>query len=259
MKESLFEALKYMGAAALFAIYLVSLDLLKEKKNISRRLSVFITIIVSLIIYIIYCVSNVGYENVGSYILGKVFSNIGSKIIMMLKFMVAAIFVAGIYSLKHLFKLVKEKPKVYAAFFLLLAAPFGYAFIRYGGEHIYNSLNVEILKYTFIDFFAIFCFLSAIVGLEHWISLKFHDKKDYILLSFIIADIYLISYCTDVYGFSSVLRNIIKFIVILVIAPLVFGFLFGGSGGKKNRSKCSGCPDEYSCTSKLGVHCPRSR
>lgn len=177
MKESLFEALKYMGAATLFVIYLVLLDLLKEKKNISSKLVVFATIAISLLGYIIYCVNIVGFDNVGSYIWNIATSNIGRKIITIIKFAIAFCIVGGLYFLKDLPKLVRKNPKSYTLFFILSPIPLVYALIKYGVNHLYSALEEVSVKYSFLDGFVIFFLLATIIALEKKVASKLKKQK----------------------------------------------------------------------------------
>lgn len=78
-------------------------------------------------------------------------------------------------------------------------------------------------------------------------------------LIFLILDIYVLSYFLDVYGVLYVTKIITKVIGSIVVVFIALSFLLGDGGSKRKKGRCAGCPDEHSCTSKFGAHCPRSR
>ena len=261
MNEFLVEAGKYLGTALIFCLYLNGLDILKKKKGASSGIITFFIITTALILYVIYTGKHVGYENISSHILKKMFSNVGKKIIIVLKFIMALYCVLSLSVLKNVFKYAKFKPKTFLVFSLITSVPIIYSFSKYGVNHMYHVLEEAInqgMTFTYL-MFLFFAFVIIIV-VELWLASKF-KYGDLVFLSLFTLGMYAIVYFLDVYGFSRVSSNFIVIIPVaigLFMLSTIFFVLPYQDSARRKSFLCRGCSDESICSDRLNYfRCPK--
>lgn len=254
MKIFLFESAKYCFIILISIIYFKIIEFVERKKGTSQNIIIFLTLFIAFIGYIIYCINIVGYENVGSYILKKIFSNIWEKIRAFFKLILAFFFIYLCIDIKNF---IKNKSKIFAIFFVMILLPIIGAFIKYGKKHIYFAIDSEIPKIQLFGLVLLFAFFGVITSIMLWFSKKFENKRDFVFLTLLTIKIYILAYFLDVYGLNFVTTKIANFIGVVILVLIALSVFLGS--GSKSRSKCSGCPDEYLCTNKFGYHCPNNR